>query len=74
MRRRCLSCRHKRLKISLEVAVVHVAAPFTVVLNGNATILAPVAVDGLIMEVGCRNARQYVCLIRLVSRWWCTHS
>jgi hypothetical protein len=45
--------------------------PFMVALNGDATILAPAAVDELIAEVGRHNARQYACLLRHVSRWQC---
>jgi hypothetical protein len=56
-RRECLSCRRNRFKISLEVAALDVAAPFTVALNGDATILTPVAADELVAKVGHRNAR-----------------
>jgi hypothetical protein len=56
-RRECLSCRRNRFKISLKVAALNVAAPFTVALNGDATILAPVAADELVAKVGHRNAR-----------------
>jgi hypothetical protein len=55
-RRGCLSCRRKRFKISLEVAAFDVATPFTVALNGDATILALVTADELILEVGRCNA------------------
>jgi hypothetical protein len=48
--------------------------PFTVALNGDATILAPAAVDELIVEVDRRNARQYARLMRHVSRWRCVCS
>jgi hypothetical protein len=47
--------------------------PFTVVLNGDATILAPVVADDLV-EVDRHNAWQYVRLIRHASRWRCAHS
>jgi hypothetical protein len=57
MRRGCLSCRRKRFKISLEVAALDVAAPFTVALNGDATILTSVVVDELIVEVVHHNAQ-----------------
>jgi hypothetical protein len=56
-RRGPLSCRRKRFKISLEVAALDVAAPLTVVLNGDTTILTPAAADELIAEVGRRNAQ-----------------
>jgi hypothetical protein len=52
-----LSCWCKRFKISLEVAALDVAAPFTVALNGDATILTPAVADELIAEVYRRNAR-----------------
>jgi hypothetical protein len=74
MRRGCLSCRRKRFKISLEVAALDVAAPFTVVLNGDATILTSVVVDELIAEVVHHNAQQYARLVRHTSRWWCARS
>jgi hypothetical protein len=64
----------QEIKISLEVVALDVAGSFMVVLNGDATILAPAAVDELIAEVGCRNARQYACLMRHTSRWRCTHN
>jgi hypothetical protein len=57
MHRGSLLCRRKRFKISLEVAALDVAAPLTVVLNGDATILALVAADELIVEVARLNAR-----------------
>jgi hypothetical protein len=38
-RHRHLSCRRKRFKILLEVAALDVAMPFTVALDGDATIL-----------------------------------
>jgi hypothetical protein len=69
-----LSCRRKRFKISLEIVALDVAVPFTVALNGDVTILAPAVADELVVEVGCRNARQYTCLMRQPSRWRCTHS
>jgi hypothetical protein len=50
------SCRRKIFKISLEVTALNVAAPFTVALNGNATILPSVTVDELVIEVGCYDA------------------
>jgi hypothetical protein len=56
-RRGRLSCWCKRFKIPLEVAALDVAVPFMVVLNGDATILAPTMADELIMEVARRNAR-----------------
>jgi hypothetical protein len=71
--RGCLSCWRKRFKISLEVAALDVAMPFTVVLNGDATILAPVVADDLV-EIDRHNAWQYVRLIRHASRWRCAHS
>jgi hypothetical protein len=39
MHRKNFSCRRKRFKISLEVAALDVAAPFTVALDGDVTIL-----------------------------------
>jgi hypothetical protein len=63
----CLSCQCKRFKISLEVAALDVAVPFMVTLNGDVTILAPAAVDELIAEVNCHNARQYTRLMRGVD-------
>jgi hypothetical protein len=45
---RRLSCRRKRFKISLVVAAVDVVAPFTVALDGDATILSHAMVDELI--------------------------
>jgi hypothetical protein len=59
MRHRRLSCWRTRFKISLEVVDLDVAAPFMVVLDGDATILPPTTVDELI-----RHAR----------RWQCMHS
>jgi hypothetical protein len=46
----------KRFKISLEIAALDVAAPFTVELGGDATILSPVMVDDLITGVSCHDA------------------
>jgi hypothetical protein len=43
--RRCLSCRCKRFKISLEVAALDVVAPFMVALNGDAIVAAPMMAD-----------------------------
>jgi hypothetical protein len=54
-----LSCRCKRFKISLEVAALDVAAPFTMALNGDTTIRAPTVMDELVVEVRRRNAQQY---------------
>jgi hypothetical protein len=51
-----------------------VAAPFTVALNGDVTILAPTMADELIVEVGCRNAQQYMCLMSHTSSWRCAGS
>jgi hypothetical protein len=56
------------------VATLDVAAPFTVALNGDVTILTPVVADELVAEVGRRNAQQYARLMRHVSRWWCACS
>jgi hypothetical protein len=74
MRRGRLSCWHKRFKILLEVAALDVAAPFTVALNGDAIIVAPTAVDELIVEVDRHNARQYARLMRHMSIWQCARS
>jgi hypothetical protein len=74
MRRGRLSCRRKRFKTSLEVAALDVAAPFTVALNGDATILAPAVADELIMEVSHHNAWRYACMMRNASKWRCAHS
>jgi hypothetical protein len=74
MRRGRLSCRHKRFKISLKVAALDVVAPFTVSLNGDATILSPTAADELVAKVDRRNACQYACLMRHTSRWQCACS
>jgi hypothetical protein len=56
------------------VATLDVAAPFTVALNGDVTILTPVVADELVAEVGRRNAQQYARLMRHASRWWCACS
>jgi hypothetical protein len=72
--RGCLSCRRKRFKISLEVAALDVVAPFTVVLNGDATILTPTVTDELVTEFGHHNTQQYACLMRHTITWQCACS
>jgi hypothetical protein len=71
---RRLSFLCKRFKISLEIAALDVAAPFTVELGGDATILSPVTVDDLITEVSCHDAWQHARLMRHAHRWRCVHS
>jgi hypothetical protein len=68
-RRKCLSCWCKRFKISLKVTT-----PFTMALDGDATILSPVMADELITEVGHRDAWQHARLMRHACRWQCTRS
>jgi hypothetical protein len=74
MRHGRLWCRCKRVKISLEIAALDLAVPFTVALNGDATILTPASTNELITEVGHHNAQQYACLMRHVIRWRCARS
>jgi hypothetical protein len=74
MHRRRFLCRRKRFKILLKVAALNVAAPFTVALYGDATILPPATMDELVVEVGCCNARWHARLMRYAHRWRCTHN
>jgi hypothetical protein len=53
-----------RFKISLEVAALDFVAPFTVALDGDATVLSPAMVDVLITEVDRRDAWQHARLMR----------
>jgi hypothetical protein len=64
----------KRFKISLEVATLDVAAPFTMALDGDATILPSATTDELITEVGHCDARWYARLGRHARSGWCTRS
>jgi hypothetical protein len=68
MRHRHFSCRHKRFKISLEVAV-----PFTVAINSDATILPHATADELIVEVGHCDAQWHAWLMRHTRRSQCVH-